>query len=902
MSSQNFFTVNLKDISEISIKDIGVKGANLSLLIQNDFCVPEGYILKANAYSLFISVNNLNQFIEETLKKIDYNEVESIEKCSKLIRAKIEENFLPNNVINEIKAQYINFNVAIRSSATAEDLPHASFAGQYDSFLNINGIENILTFIKRCYASLWNSRAIIYRKKNLIHHENVKIAIIIQRMVPVKSAGVLFTLNPMSANKSELLIESTFGLGESIVSGRVNPDQFTIIRMGKKSKESFKILNKRIGNKKYVILPKPLENELGVDSIELNEEERKNPSLSDKEIHNLARVGIQIEKLFNGIPQDIEWAVDDQGQIYVLQTRPITAAKVASISDLPVFSRGYSDDYWNDNTTPLFFDLLGDHLTKVVNIELNSIMGYKKMDVELLKLYNAHVYFNLKVLKKKVEYEIPKFIRNEDVLYYFPEGSGPFGKETMRSLPFRLFRRLFSELRIMFHDPDGSMSKTDEAYNNWTERTFIPYCNDFDSKLNTLVDSEDPIPLYELAEELDKVMITHFRLVRYGIPVHNIGMNLMTQYLLNRFLSRKETRRYYPILISGLKHKLTETNDQIHNLASIIQKSSYLKKIFMENQSKDVLNILSSQEITEVKEFFKKFTDFLKEYGDRGFTREPYYPRWNESPELIFDILKSLITEKWQKFEREKVKSLNRANLISKYIETKIRSQKFGLIKWKLFSVILKNSRKYIIFRENQRFNLDKWITRNRKIFLEIGKKFMKKGILDNENKIFFLQKKEIKRIIYNNFDVNFISSLVEKRYSDFLQNENLIPPKFILGFREFDDKMQFNQDSTIFYGVPASQGITTARIRVLKEISLIPLIQTGEILVVPRTDPGWTPIFSKIGGLITETGGILSHGAVVSREYGVPAVTNIPNACKLFKDGQIVTINGYNGAVIIKK
>ena len=151
----------------------------------------------------------------------------------------------------------------------------------------------------------------------------------------------------------------------------------------------------------------------------------------------------------------------------------------------------------------------------------------------------------------------------------------------------------------------------------------------------------------------------------------------------------------------------------------------------------------------------------------------------------------------------------------------------------------------------------------------------------------------------YSNEEIQQISSEVIKRYEDFKRYENKIPPKFILGSREFDDELQYNDKSTIFNGLPASQGIMTAPIRVLHDINLISTVRSGEILVVPQTDPGWTPIFSKIGGLITETGGILSHGAVVSREFGIPAVTNITNACKIFKTGQIVKINGYNGTVI---
>jgi phosphohistidine swiveling domain-containing protein len=412
------------------------------------------------------------------------------------------------------------------------------------------------------------------------------------------------------------------------------------------------------------------------------------------------------------------------------------------------------------------------------------------------------------------------------------------------------------------------------------------------------------ISLFSLAEELDKVMVSHFRLIRYGIPVHNIGMNLLTQYLLTRFLSKEESLKFFPILISGLEHKLTETNDQIHQLANEIQKSSELRELFQNKESIEIYNNLFTNQNTIYRDFIEKFKNFLQKYGDRGFTREPYYSRWRESPRLVFDILKSLAVEDWQELERIKAKSLQKKKIIEQYVESKIRSQKLGLLKWKFFSIILKNSRIYIKFRENQRFNLDKWITRNKQLFLEIGKIFVHKGIIIEKSDIFFLHKKEIKKIIFENFTETWISQIktsIRSRKEEFFKYENLVPPKFLIGSQEFDDVFQFDYTSRSFSGIPASQGIITAPIRIVVDINLIPTVKAGEIIVVPRTDPGWTPIFSKIGGLITETGGILSHGAVVSREYGIPAVTNIPNACKLFKTGQIVTINGYNGLVNIK-
>ena len=186
---------------------------------------------------------------------------------------------------------------------------------------------------------------------------------------------------------------------------------------------------------------------------------------------------------------------------------------------------------------------------------------------------------------------------------------------------------------------------------------------------------------------------------------------------------------------------------------------------------------------------------------------------------------------------------------------------------------------------------------------MEIAKILVDKEILKEEKEIFFFHRFELGNLLNNKYKISEIESLkrlIKVRLEEFERYENQIPPKFILGSREYDDVFPFERDSEILRGIPASHGIITAPVRILNDVNEIESVQSGEILVVPRTDPGWTPIFSKIGGLITETGGILSHGAVVSREYGIPAVTNIINARKLIKNGQVITMNGFNGEVIL--
>ncbi|MBD3194644.1 MAG: hypothetical protein GF317_06295 [Candidatus Lokiarchaeota archaeon] len=898
--------LKLNEISPIHFEKIGGKATNLYKLIKSNFNVPDGYVLTTDLYNQFLEYNNLKDFIIESMNQFNLSELNNIGILSTQIRKKIENGKFPEKELDIIKSLHKQMGYktfAVRSSATAEDLENASFAGQYESFLNLHNFEDLISHIKKCYASLWSERVIAYRLKHNIAQEGIKIAIIVQRMVSARSAGVLFTINPITSERSEILIESNYGLGESVMSGACTPDQFILERCGKKTEKSVKITNIRIGKKKFAIQPKKIGHESGIEHVMLSDNENLSSSLRDDELMNLARIGIQIEKLYNQ-PQDIEWAIDKNKEISILQSRPITSFREKGAVEDIVYSRGYSDDYWNDSSTPLFFDLLGDQLTDIVNVELNSIMGYKKMETKLLKLYNGHVYFNLDVLKRKVENEIPSFMRNEDLLNYFPNGKGKYGKKTIKNLPFHTINRIIGELRIMFFDPNGSISKTDKAYYEWTRKKFNPYYEEFNKKLEKLKIKEDPYELFTLAEDLDILMRDHFRLVRYGIPVHNIGMNLLVQYLLTRFLGKQDCYKYYPILISGLDHKLKETNHKIHELAWYINRNSQLKEIITQTNPKKIYNELKSHQGPSINLLLEKFDKFLEEHGDRGYTREPYYPRWREAPDYVFEILKSLIIEHEQNIENIQTKNEKYRLLVERYIYSRFRGQFLGILKWKIFSNILNLSKRYIKFREAQRFNLDKWITLNRQVFLEIGKIFKKKAIIENIDDIFFLRKKEVDQLIIGDtkgINIEDIKAKIYERKKKFKEYEDKVPPKFIIGDREFNDNLEFDSESISFTGIPASQGIVKGSVRVITRIEDIPKVKAGEILVVPKTDPGWTPIFSKIGGLITETGGVLSHGAVVSREYGIPAVTNISNACKFLKTGQNVTLNGFNGKVMIK-
>lgn len=312
----------IKWFNEISKKDIGVaggKGANLGEMVKMGLPVPAGFVVTSRGYDRFLRYANLSSKIKNILAGIKPEETQKIAKASKEIKNEILAARLPEDLKKEIESVYKKLGkdtlVAVRSSATAEDLPTASFAGQQTTFLNIKGAENVVKAVLKCFASLFEARAIFYRIQNNFDHLKVKIAVLIQVMIQSEKSGVMFTLDPLVSDKEKIIIEAGYGLGEALVSGSINPDRYIV------SKKDLKILGREIHKQEWMIKRVGLTNRHIAVPKKLQEAQK----LSDEEIVNLARYGREIEKHYH-YPQDIEWAIES-GKIYFVQTRPVTTIK-----------------------------------------------------------------------------------------------------------------------------------------------------------------------------------------------------------------------------------------------------------------------------------------------------------------------------------------------------------------------------------------------------------------------------------------------------------------------------------------------------------------------------------------------------------------------------------------------
>jgi len=390
--------------------------------------------------------------------------------------------------------------------------------------------------------------------------------------------------------------------------------------------------------------------------------------------------------------------------------------------------------------------------------------------------------------------------------------------------------------------------------------------------------------------------LKHNRLIRYGMVTHSIGSNLILKRWLTDWLG-DNSGVLYSKLITGLPdNKTIVTNIEMAKLAKETKKDKNAYKLIKKLSSSDFLNELETND--SLKEYASKFNKFMEDYGHRSHTREIYYPRWIDDPSLVTEVLKSLVDANevdLEEIEKAKREERKKAEI---EITDAVSKTKFGFMKKPVFSKVLDYAQRYLIFRENQRFYLDHELTRERRLFMEYGRRFLERDIIDSEMDIFFFSKEEIFAIAKGDMFID--KETIFRRKEEFEKCKNVLPPKFLKGNVEFDDSVEKQDNLLKVTGTSSSPGIATGIIRVVETIRELPKVKDEEILVTSNTAPGWTPVFSKISGLITETGGILSHGAVVSREYGIPAVTAVSNATKIFKNGQKVKIDGNDGVIYI--
>jgi phosphohistidine swiveling domain-containing protein len=870
---------NIRFFSECSLNDValvGGKGANLGELTSAGFPVPEGFCVTANAFRLFLDANGLEAKIRKIVAAIDFGDHVQVAAETERIRELLTAAPIPSVLIDEIRVAYARLGdeplVAVRSSSAVPNLAVSSFPGMMDTFYDILGLEKVLQHVKLCWGSLWTARAAANRWNKGINHFSIRISALVQLMIPSEYSGIAFTVNPLT-EAQELVIEAIAGLGDSLVSGKVTPEKYVV------SKEAL--------------------------SLQAEPDRSVVPSGIVIAVASMSR---EIENHY-GRPQDIEWAWAG-GKLYVLQSRnikksgelPVDYAGLERWNKPPeaneneiIWTRAWSDEVLTRAITPLFYSVQADLITETYDFMYRASGVKQLLPLKLMRFHKNRGYFSTRYLKECLCYA-PQFARGEDMLKFFT----PEQKEEVRAMPFKAWEKIKSEIHLALHHRKYTLTRCYKTfYNNW-----LPELLKRVREIDQLdLDSAQDKQLSDYYWAMDRLIKDHCQPIGFGVMVHTFATVTFLSLVLEKWLKDSISAG---VLLSGLPGNSTVgLNEEIWKLSRQIKFSPELHSIFVNSSASHVLAECHRSDAG--REFLKELESFRQTYAFRGAEdREISFARWGDDPVLLVNVLKLMVSA-GDECEPEATLKKNKARReqLTTEIEAKLSRQFWGSLKKRIFQQLLKYAQIYSLFRENQRFEIDRVFYGQRKAFLAIGRRLAQKGALADPDDIWFLSKEEVFDLMNGDMGADQCEHVVVPRRAEYRKYLGIPPPMFLQADREFDlaetGQTTAASGGTIS-GVPASAGKATGTARVVHDIRELGRVKPGDILVTNSTDPGWTPVFLVIKGLVLETGGILSHGTVLSREYGIPAVTSVRRATTVIREGELITIDGSSGSIYVSE
>ena len=874
--------------SEATLETAGGKGTNLARLTRAGFSVPSGFIIPTEAYREFVHANRWLSMIQSIVENLSAEDAGALEKASTEIRVAFSAGKIPEGTESAIRADYADFDdrpVAVRSSATAEDLPDLSFAGQQDTYLNIVGAEQLLAAVINCWSSLWTARAIGYRIRNHIKHEDAALAVVVQEMVQSEASGVLFTANPLSGLRSESVIDATLGLGEALVSGQVEPDHYVVNVIENQ------IVSKTLGAKKISTRGKAGG---GVEVIEENAEARQ--ALSEADILNVADIGQQIQKEYN-FPQDIEWALSD-GKLYILQSRPITSLfPVPEMSFDPLiiwFSFGAVQGLLGP-MTPIGIDV-GRHIfagagkmfgTQIDPQEENVLvpagerLWIRISDVVRHPLGSRLIGGALNFIEPSAGKILKSLIADPRL----GKGTGQMKFITIRRLSGFALPILGRFAQNMLR-PEKARASLDAAVESYLAAMQIPAASDRFGRLMNVVTF--------LRERLSNVF--RFLLPRF-IPILAPGiasLNLLNEFTSDERALALEVTRALP------QNVTTEMDLALWKTATAIRADAESSAVFRSADALTLAQRYLSGELPSVGQ--AAIRRFMERYGMRGTGEIDFgQPRWREDPASIMHTLQSYLNI--PEASAPDVLFTKGEEAASKAIEkiaAKARKQTGGWLKEKMARGAARRVRLLMGVRESPKFFAIRTMGIARKALLEVGEEFAEAGTIEKADDLVFLKLDELEALAKN--EARDWKALIAERRATYERElrRRQVPRILVSDGRAFYEGLGSETDTgNVITGSPVSPGVAEGNVHIIFDPGGAQLAP-GEILVCPGTDPAWTPLFMAAGGLITEVGGMMTHGSVVAREYGIPAVVGVHQATTRLKNGQRIRIDGTAGKILV--
>jgi pyruvate,water dikinase len=886
---------------------VGGKGANLGLLTRGGFPVPAGFTVTTDAYSAFIAGSGLAGEISSIMSGADHDSPEDLEARTAKIRELILAAPVPDDIAAAIRDAYTLLNsadpageyVAVRSSGTAEDLAEASFAGLHDTLLDIRGTEALLDAVRECWASLWTARATSYRHRGGYDHTEARLGVVVQRMVAADVSGVMFTGNPLTTATDEVMINAGWGLGEAVVQGIITPDTYVVMA------GDTHVRDRILGGKEVRIRRDP-DREHGTVTEDVSPGDRARFTLSDAQASELARLGLRVQDHYGGFPQDIEWALVGAGEdatFHLLQSRPVTGVEFSWDADCEdwqtfpepdgvVWSRSLADENWTGAITPLMYSWRAP--SWVAGHEpATQLWGFPGLQRQRFwKFHKGTAYFNSHLERGVIEHTIPPPMRpallanipatwKEEVL------AQPFswaGYLKMYARVEALRPQLYKGFEILNGKWRDTFSTTGKGLSDSERRTLS------DRELRRYVDGQ-----IALEDEYNYDLWTWFFMnardvmTLLGVLVHkwyDADDPMAFQALLTGVPERSETMK--------ANHMLWEMSEKIRRSAS-------LRETFEANPGAAFFTACAGT--PDGDDFLDYYQRFIELYGQRGQPdRDIYVPRRVEDPGIDYTAIASMLStaESQDPEIKERDNNARREAFADQVIE-KIRRGPLGSVKAEIFKIVYAWSIRFVIARDNERNFLDHCTLSIRLGFMEIGRRLAERGVFESEDDVWYVTRRELYALLEGARLTPLMRTKITARRRDHhrMLTRDYAPPKYIANNRGQDLDVTEDLGDGVLRGTGTARGTVTATARVVKQLKDVGRVCEGEILVVNATDPGWTPVFHIISGIVLETGGILAHGSCLAREYGLPAV-QIADAMQRIPDGATITLNGDSGSVTV--
>jgi phosphohistidine swiveling domain-containing protein len=841
------FIKQFDEIGRGDIDEAGGKGANLGELTRARLPVPPGFVVVTDAYRAYVAEHQLAERIAALAAQKDdpagYDDASAkiqalfSDKLSDTLRAEIAEAYA---ALGE------DLPVAVRSSATAEDLPEASFAGQQDTYLNVRGLEDLLTAVRDCWASLWTARAMAYRARQGIDPASVSLAVVVEEMINAESAGVMFTANPSNGRRDETVISAAWGLGESVVSGSVNTDNIVV------HTPDGAVLSNETADKAVMTVYA----EQRTREIRVAADQRMRPVLSEAEAAELAAYGTRIENHF-GASQDIEWARADE-RFWILQSRPITAlpdaeAPVPTDWTVPeptaMYVRASIVEQLPDPLSPLFADMIDGAVTRSLQTLFQEFLHEEVIRDDDVGLPTVNGY-----------------------AYYRYSRSGMW-RITWKSLP--AFRMLFAG-GVQDRWRSYSHPRYRRIVSDWTARSI--------SELGT-------DELLVGVQELVNAAAEYYTAVQTIIPVAATSEVLFT-WLYDSVVRTKDDPPA-PVFLLGSDSAPIRAEKSLYDLATWTRSHPELAESLLALPPHKFLETAAESEDPVWHEWHARFQAHLAAYGHVVYNLDFMNPVPADDPAPLLETLRFFVSGKGvDPYERQQRSAARREKATAAVLP------RLDPVRARPFRKLLHWAQRVAPVREDALADVGLAWPQLRRMLAEIGRRLQQAGVINEPGDVYWLRRSEIEDGVSN------LAAQVEQRKQLWRGQLRATPPQLLPKggwgdmFRRWMPAASEEQTGDLIKGTGASAGTITAPARVLGGPQDFGKMQPGDVLVASITTPAWTSLFAMASGVVTDIGGPLSHSSIVAREYGIPAVLGTAVATRRIRSGQMIKVDGDAGTV----